>query len=238
LRKYLTAAVAVVAAFSVTAVAIAQNPLPNPSAVVTVSPKKAGKKNKPKPVALGIFVENARESKTTASDIQINLPSTLRVSGKGLKKCSLNTLATSGPSACPPKSIVGEGVAHAVLGPHNTTPADLTLDVNAIVGGPKNVYFYVKVQGVDVAGVLNAKVTKKGSRLTMSIPESLKKPDGFTYSALTDLDVDIKRSSKVVKSYGCKGGKYTTKIKLTYEANPIAPPVPSATATDNTACKK
>jgi hypothetical protein len=237
LRKYLTAAVAAVAAFSVTAVAIAQNPAPTPTAEVTVSPKRAGKKNKPKPVALGIFVENTKESKTTASDIQIDFPSTLRVSGKGLKKCSLTVLGQGGPDACPAKSKVGSGVAHAVLGPHGSA-VPLTLDVTALVGGPKNVFFYVKVQGVDVAGVLNAKVTKKGSRLTMSIPESLKKPDGVTYSALTDLDVDIKRASKVVKSYGCKGGKYTTKIKLTYEANPVPPAVPSATATDTTACKK
>ena len=105
-----------------------------------------------------------------------------------------------------------------------------------VVGGPRNIYFYVQVG--TVVGVLNGKVTNKGSRLAMSIPESLKKPDGVTYSALTDLKVDIKRTSKVVKSYGCKNRKYTTKIKLSYEANPIAPPVSSATAKDTTPCTK
>lgn len=236
MRKYLTAAVAAVAALSVTAVAIAQNPAPTPKAVVTVSPKKAGKASKPKPVALGIYVENTRESKTTASRIQIDFPRTLRVSGKGLRKCSLATLAAGGPAACPSKSRVGTGVAHAVLGPHNTTPAELELKVTAVVGGPRNIYFYVQVGAV--AGVLNGKVSNKGSRLAMSIPESLKKPDGVTYSALTDLDVDIKRTSKVVKSYGCKARKYVTKVKLNYEANPIAPAVPSATARDTTPCTK
>ena len=236
MRKYLTAAVAAVAALSVTAVAIAQNPVPTPKAVVTVSPKKAGKPSRPKPVALGIYVENTRESKTTASRIQIDFPRTLRVSGKGLRKCSLATLAAGGPAACPAKSRVGSGTAHAVLGPHNTTPAELTLDVTAVVGGPRNIYFYVQVGAV--AGVLNGKVSNKGSRLAMSIPESLKKPDGVTYSALTDLDVDIKRTSKVVKSYGCKNRKYVTRIKLSYEANPVPPAVASATARDTTACSK
>ena len=236
MRKYLTAAVAAVAALSVTAVAIAQNPAPTPKATVTVAPKKAGTLARPKPVALGIFVTNTRESKTTASRIRIDFPRTLKVSGKGLRKCSLATLAAGGPAACPASARVGKGVAHAVLGPHNTTPAELTLNVTAVVGGPRNIYFYVQVGSV--AGVLNGKVTNRGSTLAMAIPESLKKPDGVTYSALTDLDVDIRRTSKVVKSYGCKNRKYTTRIKLSYEPNPVVPPVTSATATDTTPCTR
>lgn len=236
MRKYLTAAIAAAAALSVTAVAVAQNPAPKPTMNVTVSPKKAGTKARPKPVAFGLFVTNTPESKTTASTIQIDFPGTLRISGKGLKKCSLDTLANSGAEACPPKSIVGDGVAHAVLGPHSATPTQLTLDVTAVVGGAKNVFFYVTVGSV--RGVLNGKVTKDGHRLSMAIPESLKKPDGVTYSALTDMDVDIKRTAKVVKSTGCIARKHVVKLKLGYEANPQQPPVSSATAKDSVPCSK
>ena len=230
------AAVAAVAVLSMTAVAIAQTQAPQPTSKISVSPKKAGTKSNPKPVALGIFVENPAESKTTASKIQIDLPKTLRVSGRGLKKCSLSVLAQSGTDDCPPKSIVGDGVAHAIFGPHAASPTLLTLDVTAVVGGPKNVYFYVTVGSI--RGVLNAKVTNEGRRLTMSIPASLKKPDGVTYSALTDLDVDITRASRAVRSIGCSGGKHTVKVKLTYEANPVPPPVTSATATGSAKCSK
>ena len=236
MRKYLTAAVAAVAALSVTAVAIAQNPAPTPKATVTVAPKKAGTLARPKPVALGIFVTNTPESKTTVSRIRIDFPRTLKVSGRGLRKCSLATLAAGGPTACPARSRVGTGEAHAIVSPHAPSAAEVTLKVTAIVGGPRNIFFHVDTGSI--VGVLNGKVTNRGSTLAMAIPESLKKPGGVTWSALTDLDVDIRRTSKVVKSYGCKSRKYTTRIKLTYEPNPVQPPVTSATATDTTPCTR
>jgi hypothetical protein len=242
LRKSLIAAVAAFTVLSMAAVAVAQTqyPAPDPSSTVTVSPKKAGKKNKPKKVGLGLFIANNVESKTTASHIQIDLPSSLRIgAARGLAKCSASAIeAAQSTEPCPAKSLIGEGVAHAILGPYNTDPAELTLDVTAVNGGPKRVFFFVQVRDTSVVGLLDGKITKKNRRLTMSIPESLKKPDGFTYSALVDIDVDIERKSGVVTSTGCKARKHSIKTTLRFEANPTPPPSSTASTTDTVACSK
>jgi hypothetical protein len=242
LRKSLIAAVAAFTVLSMAAVAVAQTqyPAPDPSSTVTVSPKKAGKKNKPKKVGLGLFIANNVESKTTASHIQVDLPSTMKIgANRRLAKCSASAIeAAQSTEPCPAKSLIGEGVAHAILGPYNKTPAELTLDVTAVNGGAKRVFFFVQVRDTSVVGLLDGKITKKGRRLTMSIPESLKKPDGFTYSALVDIDVDIERGSGVVVSTGCKARKHTIKTTLRFEANPTPPPSSTASTTDTVACSK
>jgi hypothetical protein len=239
LRKYLIVAVAAFTALSLAAVAAAQQyPAPDPEMDVSVSPRDAGTKNKPKKVGLGLFIANNEESKTTASHIQIDLPSTLRISGKGIAKCAESTLASRGPSACPRKSRVGKGIAHALLGPYTDNPGNLTLDVTAVNGGAKRVFFYVAVRGTEVTGLLDGRITKSNRRLTMAIPESLKKPDGVTYSALVDIDVDITKGSGVVRSTGCKARKHTIKTTLRFEANPTPPPVSSASVSDSVPCSK
>lgn len=243
MRKSLIAAVAAFTVLSMAAVAVAQSqfPAPDPSSNVTVTPKKAGKPSKPKKVGLGLFVANNVESKTTASHIQIDLPRTLRIgAARSLPKCSVARIENpdQGIESCPARSIVGEGVAHAILGPYNDDPAELTLDVKAVNGGPKRVFFYVQVRDTSVVGLLDGRITKRNRRLTMSIPESLKKPDGFTYSALEDIDVDITRKSGVVRSTGCKARKHRIKTTLRYEANPTPPPVTTASTFDNAPCSK
>jgi hypothetical protein len=240
LRKYLIAAGAALIALSLTTVAFAQGqfPTPTPTADISVSPAKAGTKKKPKPVGLGLAIANNRDSKVTAATIQVDLPSTLKMSGAGLTKCAKSVLENQGPSACPAKSRIGSGIAHADLGPYTANPTELTLDVTAVTGGKNNVYFFVEVRDTGVVGLLDGKLTRNGRRLTMSIPDNLKKPDGVTYSALVDIDVDIKKSSKAVTSTGCKARKHTVKTTLTFEANPTAPPVNSASASDTARCSK
>ena len=242
MRKYLTVAVAAFTVLAMAAVAVAQTqyPAPDPSSNVTVSPKKAGTKKKPKKVGLGLLIENNVESKTTASHIQIDLPRTLRIgAARGLAKCSESAMETAqSTEPCPAKSLVGDGVAHAILGPYTDNPSELTLDVTAVNGGPKRVFFFVQVRDTSVVGLLDGKITRRGRRLTMSIPESLKKPDGFTYSALVDIDVDITRKSGVVRSTGCKARKHRVKTTLRFEANPTPPPSSTASTTDAVACSK
>jgi hypothetical protein len=179
------------------------------------------------------------ESKTTASHIQIDLPNSLRLGGTARQaKCPARVLEERGPRACPRKSRVGSGVAHAILGPYTATPSELTLDVTAINGGPKMIFFHVQVRGLEVASKLDGKITRNGRRLTLAIPEELKKPDGFTFSALKDIDVDIQRGAGVVKSTGCNARKHTVKTTLRFQANPTPPPVSSASATDDVPCSK
>jgi hypothetical protein len=242
LRKSLIAAVAAFTVLSMAAVAVAQSqyPAPDPSSTITVSPKKAGTKKKPKKVGLGLLIKNNVESKTTASHIQIDLPSTMKIgANRRLAKCSASTIESSQSTArCPRASIVGEGVANAILGPYNADPSELVLDVTAVNGGPKSVFFFVEVRDTDVVGLLDGKITRSGRRLTMSIPESLKKPDGFTYSALVDIDVDITKKSGVVVSTGCKARKQTVKTTLRFEANPTPPPSSTASTSDSAACSK
>jgi len=242
LRKSLIAAAAAFTTLSMAAVAVAQTqfPAPDPSSTITVSPKKAGTKKRPKPVGLGLLIENNEESKTTASHITIDFPSTLKMgANRRLARCSASRIEQrQSTSSCPRRSIVGEGVAHALLGPYTADPGELTLDVTAVNGGPRSVLFFVEVRNTDVVGLLDGRLTRNGRRLTLTIPEQLKKPDGVTYSALVDIDVDITRRSGVVRSTGCKARRHSVKTTLRFEANPTPPPVSTASTTDTAPCSR
>jgi hypothetical protein len=112
LRKLLIGAVAASATLAIAAGAIAQTP--ESTFTAKVSPKDAGTTKNPKNTTLQFGVTLNRPG-TTVEFIDLALPRGLKLSGKGLKHCSVDTLAAEGPSGCPSvfyvASETGAGIA-------------------------------------------------------------------------------------------------------------------------------
>src|SRR5690348_17353685 len=168
LRKPLIAAAAAALAVSTAGVAYAQNPDPSITVTSSVSPSKAGTKKKPKSETLKLKVVNDPASKTTAKSIAITLPSTLKLSTKGLPQCTKADQALlDNPSICK-SAFAGSGSAHAVLNPN--APAPLTFKVQPVIG--KNEMLFL-LSG-SASAVLHGKI--KGSTMTIAITPQLQQP--------------------------------------------------------------
>jgi len=238
LRKYLIAAMAVLTSLALASVAVAQ--IADVEATTTVSPTKSGTKKKPKNIKVTTFVKN-NVPNTTAAKIEIDFPSTVKISGKGLTKCSLSAIQAQGPGACPAKSKAGTGISHAVVGPGRVP---LNFDVTAYVGGNNLIIFYIKQQNGTVTKALQGKISsasgKFKQKLVITIPGDLQQPAPGLYAALTDLKSTIynkKGKNSLVSSVGCKKKKHTFGAKLTFAPNPAAPPKPTASGTSTAKCK-
>ena len=107
MRKSLVAALAAPTVLVMATVAFAQNPAPTIDVKATISPTKAGTKKKPKSEKISLQIDNSRESKTSASKIEISFPKTLKLSTKGLKTCSVAKLDSQGKASCPRGSCAG-----------------------------------------------------------------------------------------------------------------------------------
>jgi hypothetical protein len=231
LRKTLIAAGAATLAVATAGVAYAQNPDPAITVTASVSPSKAGTKKKPKSETLKLKVVNDPASKTTAESIKITLPSTLKLSTKGLPQCTKDdqTLLDN-PKACK-KSFAGSGTAHAVLNPN--APAPLNFKVQPVIG--KNQMLFL-LSGSATA-VLHGKI--KGSTMTIAITPALQQPAPGVFSALSDLSTSIskkKGKNALVTSRGCKSKKHTIKVTVGYAPNPAPPSKPSASGSADAKC--
>jgi len=236
LRKTFLAAGTVAFVLGTAGVAHAQTP-PAPSVDVTasLSPSKAGTKSKPKSTTLKLSINNNKESKTTAKQIKITMPSTVKLSTKGLDQCTASdTALLAGPKAACPKSVAGKGSADAFINPFATTPAPLHFTVTPLVG--KNELIFVLDSNVADA-VLHAKI--KGSTLTIEIPTFLQQPAPGTYSALEKIATSLskkKGKNSLLTTSGCKGGKHTVKVTVAYAPNPNPPSATSATGSGASKC--
>jgi hypothetical protein len=238
LRKFLIAAIAVVASIALASVAVAQNP--DVTATTTVSPTKSGTKKKPKSVKITTFVQNNVPG-TTAEKIEIDFPKTVKISGKGLTACKLSAIQSGGKAACPAKSKAGTGISHAVVGPDRVP---LNFNVTAFVGAKNLVIFYIEQQGGTVTKALQG-VISKGSgkfaqKLVITIPPDLQQPAPGLYAALTDLKSTLslkKGKNALITSVGCVKKKHRFGAKLTFAPNPNQPPKPSASGTSTAKCK-
>jgi hypothetical protein len=254
LRKTMIAALAALTAVAVAGVAYAQHPAPAPTLTVETGPVKAGTKKKPRSVKLNLKVENNVESKTTMDTLDVYLPKTFKVSGKGLPKCDYIKLASNGTDACPKGSKAGTGSANAILGPYNAAPAPLAFKVTAFVGGKNLILFDLQQTngGVHTAlkGVVKKASGKYGSRLSIKVPDgkgeyaafpNIQQPVAGTYSALVDLQatIGLKKGKRVlIGATGCKSRKHQFKSVLTYADNPTPPASRTAEDTATTKCKK
>lgn len=212
----------------------------------TAAPSKAGTANKPKNVTLGFDLSVNRPG-TSVGQIVLDLPKGLKFSGKGLKKCTLTNLQLNGPSVCPAGSKAGTvGSAAARLEPGNTA---LNFNVYPFVGGDTKILFYLvqtdasgNEMSSGIQSVLTGKITNKGRKLSIAIPQELRQPLGGLDATLTQIRATFKgkvAKHYVVSSTGCKGGKWSIKSTLAFAARSdgaIPPAVQSIT--DPVTCSK
>ena len=231
--------IAGVAAFALgtTGVAIAQTPAPEVTVSAKLSPSKAGTKAKPKSAKLKLAINNNKDSKTTAKQIKITLPKTVKLSTKGLDVCTASDdKLLEGPKKACPKAIVGKGTADAFVNPFADSPAPLHFTLTPLAG--KNELIFVLDSPVADA-VLRAKI--KGSTLTINIPDFLQMPAPNTYSALEKIETTLSKKKgkhSLLSTVGCKGGKHTTKVTVAYAPNPNPPVAGSATGSGSSKCSK
>ena len=213
---------------------------------VTAKPADSGTATKPKNVTLH-FENTVNRPSTTVGTIVVNLPKGLKFSGKGLKKCSADNLQLNGPSACPAGSKAGPmGTSTARVEPANTP---LDLHVYPFVGSNTSILFYL-IQ-TDPAGnelasgiqtVLTGKLTNKGRKLSISIPEELRQPVRGLNATLTSIKATfVGKVGKhyLVSSTNCKGGKWKVGSTLVFAPRSDNAPVPPASSlTDPVKCKK
>jgi hypothetical protein len=176
---------------------------------VVVSPSKAGTTKKPKPVTLKLHLYSATSdgSKPPASNkVVIYLARGLLFNGAKFKSCSLATLNSTGPSACPAQSKVGGGTATGNISPGQDEQLSVTL-----FNGPKGKALEIYVQGTSPAAIAAAFESKLstikggpyGYKLTSTVPQNLYEPAPGLFTPLTDFNVAVHATTRVKgKQYG------------------------------------
>jgi hypothetical protein len=220
LRKYLIVAFAAITAIAFVTTAVAQTPAA--SMKVTIAPKKAGTKQKPKNSSIHLTIKN-NDSKRTLSQLTITSPKTFKLSTKGLTTCKESTLAAKGPAGCPKASRVGTGSANALLGVNGPAPSALHFDVTPVVVGKNRIDFNLFNSGI---GNLISPATIKGSKLVITVPDTAQQPLPGTYAGLVDIDTTMKAkkgNNFLASTVGCKSKKHAFSTKLTFIDNGVSP---------------
>ena len=246
-RKLLIGALAASATLALAGAAQAvTSPDGTASLEATAAPANAGTAKKPKSVTLG-FDLGVNRPGTTVGQIVLDLPKGLKFSGKGLKKCTAANLELNGPSVCPAGSKAGTvGTASARLEPAGTA---LDFNVYPFVGGDTKILFYLvqtdasgNEMSSGIQSVLTGKITNKGRKLSIAIPQELRQPVTGLNATLTQISATFKgkvAKHYVVSSTGCKGGKWSIKSTLGFAARSDGASVPAAQSiTDPVTCSK
>jgi hypothetical protein len=249
LRKTLIAALAALASVAVAAVALAQNPAPTASLEVAVAPTKAGTKQKPRSGRLEISAQTNRESRSTASRIEIFVPKGVTLSTRGLKKCTTATLNSRGKTACPRASKAGSGEADALLNPYSANPAPIKFIVTAFAGGRQNgrdvINFYLESESPEVNQALPGVISKVstrlyGQKLSIDIADNLQQPAPNVFSSLQRLETSVALKSgsrRLVSLTDCpQAREHQFQLRLTFVPNPTPPAATTATAIDGARC--
>lgn len=243
MRKLLTGAIAASVSLAVAAGAIAQSP--EATFTADVSPSKAGTKRKPKNTTLGFGVTLDKPN-TTVEFINLNLPRGLKISGKGMRRCSVDTLAAEGPAGCPSGSKAGPtGTATADLGPEGPSQSELHFEVSPFVLDNNTFVFYVASEsgtGVAVQSPITGEITRKGRRMRIRIPQELRQPVPGVDASLTSLNQTFagKRGRNyIVSSVGCKNRKHKFSGSMEFSARADGAPVPGPVLMNTQAsCRK
>lgn len=247
MRKSLAAALAVPTALAIATVAFAQNPAPIAELDVRMSPSKVGTKKKPRNGRLVLSAKTNRESRSTASKIEIWIPKGAAMNTRRLKTCSARKLNAQGKTACPRASKAGTGEADALLNPYADNPAPIKFVVTAYVGGKNKLLFYLESDSPEVAQALTGKITKVRHRiyaqkLTIKIPDNLQQPAPGVYSSLQSLETSI--SARRGKNYlipltKCpRARELQYRLRLTFVDNPNPPGSRTATAVKGAGCRR
>jgi hypothetical protein len=223
LRKYLIVAIAALTAMAFTAVALAQTPAATMK--VTIKPKKAGTKKKPKNSSIELNIVN-NDPKRTLGKLTITSPKTFKLTAKGLTKCDQATVENSGPDACPKASKVGGGTASALVGVNSTTtpPTPLTFDVTALVLGPKKLGFYLAARELPINVLSPGQL--KGNKLIITVPDAAQQPATGVYAGLKSIHTTLKAKKGkhfLASTTGCKKKKHAFTTVLTFVNNGVSP---------------
>jgi hypothetical protein len=230
LRKLLTVALAATATLAIAAGAAIADPNDQQATLtVKATPTDAGTTKKPKNVKLS-FNSKVNMPGTTVEIIDVLLPKGQKFSGKGFKKCNVDDLVAQGITACPSGSKAGpKGTANALVGPAN---APLNFDVYPFVENSSTFAFYLSQQGGGVQSVVHGKITNKGRKLSISIPQELRQPGGLD-ATLVGLDQTFSGKAKknyIVSSSSCPKGGWQFGSKLTFatRVDGTLPPAPES----------
>jgi hypothetical protein len=234
LRKLIMGAVAASVTLAVVAGAIAQ--APEATLTASVSPSDAGTKRKPKNTKIG-FKETVNKPGTTVGKIDLALPKTLKMAGKGLGNCTADKLSFEGAEACADDKAGPEGVATAAL--PDGTP--LTFKVQPYVQDSNSLVLRI-FGALAIDTPISGEITNQGRKLTITIPAILRQPGGAFDATLTSIDQSFtaKKGKKfLVSSIGCKNHKHNFAGTLTFserlDGTPVPPPL---TEKASAKCKK
>ena len=239
MRKLITAAVVAAASLALVGSAIADPNDDQASLKVTATPKDAGTSKKPKNVKL-TFGTKVNLPGTTVDTIQVLLPSGLKFSGKGFKKCNIDDLIAAGISACPSGSKAGPmGTATAIIEPGG---APLDFEVHPFVEDSNTFLFYLNgINGNGVQTAIKGEITNGGKKMRITIPLELRQPANLD-ATLTSINQTFKGKSgknAIVSSTGCKGGNYkvTGGLEFATRSNGTPGPAPES-LTEKVKCSK
>lgn len=151
-------------------------------------------KKKPKSIKVDFGMTwqySDKESRSTLQHMEMLFPRGTVYNGAHHRKCSIETLNTKGPSACPKGSKVGQGRA---LADADTVPT--RAEITVFNGGPKQMLFYTTmtnpavVQTPVVGDITKLKSGPWGYRLTADIPGKLQVVAGVPIF-MTDLKIKV-----------------------------------------------
>jgi hypothetical protein len=249
LKKLAIIGMAITAMLAMAAVAMAQVAPPVIQWTASASPAKAGTKKKPKNTKLKTAFNVNADAKKTLSGINYYIPKEIKLSGKGFKKCSADTINTSGEGACPKGSQVGAGTSTALLGP---SQAPLNFNVKVFANGANEIALSL-TGSVPIAFKAPIKKAsgKYGQKIEVQIPASVQQPNPGLFSYVTNVTTTI-GGAKVKTGKGkkkktlyfsgissCpKSKKVTSGVQLVYAQNDTGPAGQSDIVTSTASCKK
>jgi hypothetical protein len=246
LRKILIAALAVLTALAAAvSFAGAQEPPAGAQLEMSISPVKVGTKKKPKPTKVSLLLRN-EDSSQTADGIEIRMAKQIKVSTKGLKRCSAAKLEAEGKAGCSSASRVGNGRAEAIAGVNTGSPAELTFNITAYVIGKNQLGFYLEQQGGDInvlsKGRFKRASGRYGSILDIEIPPLAREFPPGTFNGLVSIETDLYKKvgrRSLFKSTGCT----TTRelpflLTLHFMPNPNPPKAEEVDASAGANCRK
>jgi hypothetical protein len=227
LRKFLIVAIAAFTAIAFAAVSFAQG-ADTATLKVSVSPKDAGTKTKPKNSAFNLEVVNGNTQRTM-SDLDIFMPKNVRLSLKGIPSCARDVIAAQ---KCAKSTLLGKGEAKAKAGVNGGAPLDLNFVVSAYktksLAGKDMLGFYIDGPG-ELNFLTETKLTKLsgkyGQKLHIDVPDAAQRTGATSYNGLVSLNIKnlTKKAGKnmLVASTGCVKGKHPYKVDLTFIDNGV-----------------
>jgi hypothetical protein len=208
-----------------------------------LSPSKAGTKKKPKGVKLNFHLTLGTDDGTsppTTKETVVSFGKGIKFNASKFPSCSLATLNSKGPKACPKGSKVGTGSATALVGGSPGEPAPTTTETLKVTAynGPGGKKYELYLDGDSPAvikqaieGTLSKASGDYGYKLDVTIPPNLQQPVPGVFAPLVDFKVNTggtytkkkgKKKTKYnyIETTSCPGGKWPFNATLTFANDP------------------